>query len=175
MKKKETKREFIDASKYVNIETGELLSDEQGNVYLEKVNKKDKNEDMVVVNYNEYVVIDSRAREFIQSKFSVVECGRIFQMCDMVKSCYNILFDKKTKQYHTKDTLMSDLDYSRNKYASFMKRLFEESIIYYIRGMKDGKECVWIMMNPTLARKSKFFHKDCTSVFDDLSKKSNTK
>lgn len=163
--KKVYNKKTIDTSKYVNIETGELLSEEYSDVT--SVNQKT---DLVIINSSEYVIIDSKARAYVEREFNHAEAGRIFQMCDMVKSCYNLLFDKKNKNYHTKNTLSDELEYSRNIFADFLKKLFDKSIIYYIKGMKDGRECIWIMLNPTLARKSKTVHKDCLSVFTDLSK-----
>ena len=115
----------FDASKYVNVETGEFLSDEIRS-------SKEDSSDLVIMGSSEYVIIDSKAREFIQSRFSVVESGRIFQMCDMVKSYYNLLYDKKSRNYHTKDSLMKEFDYTRNIFAKFMKKLYDESVICYI-------------------------------------------
>jgi len=67
--------------------------------------------------------------------------------------------------------LRVSLDYDESEFSRFMKRLHTKSIVYYFSGYKDGRKCKWIMLNPTLARKSKTFHKDCLNVFDDLSKK----
>ena len=160
------KRSKIDSGKYVNINTGELLSSEQPNVT--SVNQAT---DMVSVNSKEFVVIDSAALAFVQQNFNQAEQGRIMQMSDMVRGCYNILFNKNSDTWHTKDTLADELEYTRNIFATFLKKLFEKSIIYYIVGKKGGSEHIWIMLNPTLARKSKFFHKDCRNVFEDLSRK----
>jgi hypothetical protein len=130
---------------------------------------------LIEVIYEETVSLNSQARQYIEEEFNSAEQGRIFQLCDMVKSCYNLLFDKRTQEYHTKDTLQEELDYTRNKFADFMKKLYRKSVIYYISGMKDGKNCTWVMLNPTLARKSKTIHEDCLGVFDDLRKKKKVK
>ena len=165
MKKIKTKKK-LDASKYVNIETGESLLHEEGNVTSINVESS-----LVKIDYKEYVMVDSKAWEYIKKEFNHSEQGKIFQMCDMVKTCYNLLYSKKNKDYHTKETLRDEIDYTRNIYASFMKKLFNKSVIYYIQGMKDGKECTWIMLNPTLARKNQTTHQKCLAVFDDLRKK----
>jgi len=159
-------RRSIDSSKYVNMDTGETLASERPDITATT-----QSTDMVVVSYNEYVTIDSRAVEFIRREFNASETGRILAMADMVKGCYNILFNKKTNEPHCRETLSDDLEYSRNKFADFLKKLFDKSVVYYIKGVKGGKERVWIMLNPTLARKSKVFHKDCRNVFEDLCKK----
>lgn len=168
MRKVNTKRK-IDTSKYVNIDTGELLSSETN------ITSFNEDTDLVVINSTEYIIIDSKARAYIEKEFNNTEVGRILNMCDMVRSCYNLLFDKNTNSYHTNETLMTELDYTRNKFADFMKKLYKKSIIYYIEGIKDGKECIWIMLNPTLARKRKTIHKSCVAVFEDLSKKTYLK
>ncbi len=159
-------KQKIDTSKYVNIDTGETLASEQPD--LTSINKAT---DLVIISSTEYVIIDSKAREYIQANFNQAEVGRIIQMADMVKGCYNLLFNKKTALPHTKDTLAEELEYSRNIFADFMKKLYKKSVIYYISGVKNNRECVWIMLNPTFARKSKSFKKACVNVFEDLSKK----
>lgn len=156
----------LDTSKYVNFETGELLSSESPNI-----TSVNKHNDLVIVSSTEYVVIDSQAKAFIEGIFNQAECGRIFKMADMVKGNYNILFDKKTNQPHDLDSLQTELDYTRNIFSLFMKKLFDKSIIAYIDSTKNRKRCRVIMMNPTFARKSKVFTRDCLAYFDDLSKK----
>ncbi len=160
------KKVKLDTDKYVNIDTGETLESEHPN--LTSANIKDT--DNVVISSKEYFIIDSRANEYIKENFNHAERGRIYDMSDMVQGCYNILHKKDRKTPHTKDTLMSDLDYTRNMFAKFMEKLYKKSIIYYLKGYKDGKECVYIMLNPYMSRKSKVFSKDCTSVFKDISK-----
>lgn len=151
---------------YVNVLTGESLADEKKEIT--SVNYK--NEDLVILDSKEYVVIDSKAFQYIQKNFTPVEVGRITKMADMVKGCFNLLHDKESNP-HTKDTLMQELDYTRNIFAEFMKKLYKKSVIYYMSGMKNGKDVTYIMLNPTLARKNKAFHRDCVSVFDDLTKR----
>lgn len=162
MKKTKVKKS-IDMSNYVNKETGEeFYSEHSNNISItEETN-------LVIINSTEYVIIDSKARKYVEENFSPSETGRIFNMCDMVKGEYNILFDKKLKQYHTKNTLMTELDYTRNIFANFMKKLYNKSIIYYIDGIKDKKKCIWIMLNPTLARKRKTINKQVVEVFTNL-------
>lgn len=160
------KKERLDTTRYVNIDTGETLSSEHPEIT--SVNKKNNN--LVIISSNEYITIDSNALTYIQAEFSKTESGRILQMADMVYGCYNLLQNKGNDTPHTKDTLMEELEYSRNKFSLFLKRLVKKSVIYYIKGVKDGRDQTWIMLNPTLARKSKSFHTDCVSVFEDLSK-----
>lgn len=162
-----TKKHKIDTSRYVNIDTGEPLQAE----YPQLKNISTKDPDLVIMEYSEFVTIDSAAREYIEREFNRAECGRILQLCDMTYGFYNILHCKKTRDPHTKETLMGELDYTRNKFSDFLKKLLKKSIIYYITGYKDGQERTWIMLNPTLARKRVTIHRDCLLAFDDLSKR----
>lgn len=148
---------------FVNTETGEDIQSETG---ASSYNVPTGN---YMISSDEYIIIDSKAKRYVESMFNQAECGRIFKMTDMVYGCYNILY--KGDIPHTKDTLSEELEYTRNKMALFLKKLLKENIIYYLSGYADDKPICWIMLNPTLARKSKIFHGDCIKVFTDLSKK----
>ena len=162
MKRVYNKRK-LDTSKYANIETGELLSSEIPNL----TSTNEVNNDLVIIDSKEYIIIDSKAREYITKEFNKSDVGRIIQMTDMVNGIYNLLHNKN-KIPHTKESLMTDIEYSRNKFHNFLKRLLKKSLIAFIKSYKDGEEKTFIMLNPFLARKSKTFHKDCTSVFEDI-------
>lgn len=75
-----TQKQKINSDNYVNIHTGELLSSEITNIT--SVNKQ--NEDLVIISSDNYIIIDSKALDYIQREFSKVETGRILQMADMV-------------------------------------------------------------------------------------------
>jgi hypothetical protein len=133
------------------------------------VNVVDK--DLVIVHSEEYVIIDSSALQYILQNFSPVDYGRILKMADMTNGSYNILYHNREIP-HTDLTLMEQLQYTRNKYADFMKRLYRKSVISYIYTVKDGKEFKYIMLNPNLARKRKTIDKNCLTYFDELGTKS---
>jgi len=156
----------IDPTKYANIETGELLSEEKQNI--RSVNIPDPN--LVIIHSDEYVIIDSEALRYIQTICSKPDLEKIQRMANMVKGCYNLLHDKQEIP-HNPASLQNELNYDESEFSRFMKRLLNKSIIYYIEGYKNNRKCKWIMLNPTLARKAKTYHKDCLSVFEDLSKK----
>lgn len=153
----------LDRSQYVNIETAETLDSE---VSFTSVNVPT---DFVTVDSQEYIIIDSKAKAYVETLFNQAECGRIFKMTDMVHGCFNILYNKDVP--HTTKTLAESLEYSRNKMTLFLRKLLKASIIYYIKGYRNDKPATFIMLNPTLARKSKKFHTDCISVFEDLSRR----
>jgi hypothetical protein len=164
IKKKYTKVK-LDFEDYVNKNTGEVLSSEYDVTSFNVVNN-----DVIIISSNEYIVIDSKARAYIEANFTTSEQGSIWKMTDMVYGCFNLLCDKNKKP-HTKDSLEKTLDYARSTMHGFLKKLYEKSVIYYIEGYKNKKKCTWIMLNPTLARKQKTFRKECLEVFTDLSKK----
>jgi hypothetical protein len=164
-----TKRN-IDTSNYVNTLTGETLFSEFPNTT--SINIKDEN--LAIVNSEEYIIIDSNAFRYTQTIFSAADLAKIQRLSDMVKGTYNILYDQNGVA-HIPKTLRNSLDYDESEFSRFMNRLHTKSIIHYLYGYKDGRKCKWIMLNPTLARKSKRFHKDCINVFDDLSKKQTGK
>lgn len=160
-----TKRK-IDIANYYNSTTGETLFSEFPNTT--SINIKDAN--LAIVNSEEYIIIDSKAFRYIQTIFSPTDLAKIQRLSDMVKGTYNMLYDQNGVA-HVPKTLRASLDYDESEFSRFMNRLHTKSIINYLYGYKDGRKCKWIMLNPTLARKSKTFHKDCLNVFDDLSKK----
>lgn len=123
-------------------------------------------QDLVIIDSDEYVIIDSQALQYIRDNFNAMDLGRILKMADMTYGEYNVLYNGPIP--HTSASLMEDLQYSRNKYANFMKRLEKKSIIYYIVGYTDGKKVKHIMLNPYLARKRKTIHKDCIRSFENI-------
>lgn len=153
----------IDVSKYVNKETGEELIAEHPNA----TSLNSYQNDLVIIDSKEYVIIDSKALNYIKKHFSVTEVGRITAMSDMVKGCFNILHTKENIP-HTDSSLMEEIEYTRNKYADFMKKLLLKGVIYYVIGYKNDKQVKYILLNPHLARKSKTIHKDCLSYFNDF-------
>jgi len=157
------KKTKIDASKYVNIETGQTLQSENPNI----TSLNSFHKDLVLLDYKEYVVIDSKALAYITKYFSSTELGRITKMADMVEGCFNILHDKEHIP-HSDETLMQEIEYTRNKYAEFMKKLYKKGIIYYVTGYKNNKPIKYILLNPHLAKKSKTIHKDCLTYFNPL-------
>src|ERR1019366_660976 len=89
--------------------------------------------------------------------FNQADMSKILRFADKVNGTYNILYYKKGIA-HSPITLRLSLKYDESEFSRFMKRLHTKSIINYIAGYKDGRKCKWIMLNPTLARKSKTFH-----------------
>lgn len=127
--------------------------------------------EFVLMDYDEYITIDSAALKYIVNNFSPTDYGRIVKMSDMVDGPYNVLYKDKNNP-HTNQTLSEELKYSRNKYADFMRRLYKNGIISYFDGCdKNGIIVKRIMLNPYLARKRKKFNKECLKYFVDFKNK----
>src|ERR1035438_2365272 len=84
-----TKRK-IDTSNYVNTTTGETLYSEFPNTT--SINIKDEN--LAIVNSEEYIIVDSKALRYIQMIFSPTDLAKIQRLSDMVKGTYNLLYDE---------------------------------------------------------------------------------
>ena len=164
--KKVYKKKKLNPCDYVNKHTGELLSDETPNITSINV----KNPDLVIIDTLEYMIIDTNALRFLQSILSKTDIEKIIRMADMVDTEYNILCDKMKKPYSTVN-LRITLKIEEADFCRFMKRLYNSSVIYYMHGVKDNKRFKHVMLNPFFARKRKFFHVNCTQVFENLSEK----
>ena len=162
MEKKKVTRQKINGDQFVDKDTGETLKSAMPGIRT--VNSVDEN--IVIMHSDEYVILDSKALQYVQENFSPVDLGRIMKMTDMTQGQFNVLYNGDTP--HSKQTLMEDLDYSRNKFANFLKRLEMKSIIYYIVGYVEAKRVRHIMLNPHLARKRKTIQIDCLNSFQDI-------
>lgn len=152
----------VDGDQYINKDTGELLSSEVPGI--RSVISTDP--DLVMMHSDEYVVLDSEAVRYIEKNFSPTDLGRILRMADMTYGEFNILYNGNVP--HDKQSLMEELEYSRNKFANFMKRLHMKSVIYYLEGYTNGRKYRHIMLNPYLARKRKTMNKECGGVFQNI-------
>lgn len=157
--KRKVVKHTIDGSQYVDKDTGEILGPETTTVTV--VDKE-----LMIMHSEEYVILDSKALAYIQAHFNPMDMGRILQMADMTYGEYNVLYNKTVP--HNRESLMEELQYSRNKFSNFLKRLEMKSIIYYISGYNNGKRVKYFMLNPHLARKRKTIHKDCLRSFQPL-------
>lgn len=139
-----TKRK-IDTSKFVDTTTGELLF----SAYPNTTSVNGIETDLKIINSVEYIIIDSRALNYIQKIFSNTDLAKILRLANMVKGRYNLLHNLSGNVY-TPITLRHHLLIDESEFSKLMKRLHENSIISYISGYKNGKKCKWIMLNHLL-------------------------
>lgn len=160
--KKVYKKKKIDSVKYVNSETGEILSSESPNI----TSVNEFNPSLKIISSKEYVVVDSGALMYIASKFNNSDLANILKISNMVKGNYNILYKERIP--HTSETLREELDYSLNKFRDFLKRLYKEGIISYLLSCINGIDHKFIVLNPNVARKQKTYHVDCLNLFKEF-------
>ena len=171
-KKKIYKKVTYKAEQYVNIETGEVMSSETQNGMIIKEVETDKE----LLSSNKYTIIDNDASAYLEASKILLPTDfyQLWKLMKMPSGIYNALEDKNGKE-HNNSSLMLDMNYSRNSFYPFMKRLHEEGIIAYLDiyvkssgGRKERKK--FILLNPYLARRSKVFHTQCLALFEDFRK-----
>lgn len=159
------KQTAIDTSKYINMETGETLDSE-----IPNITSVNRGTDYVIIESEEYFIVDMKALNYLESFLTPTQHGYVMLMARMIKGRYNLLYRKGQDEPHQKETLMKELELSRNIFANLVKTLKKHSVIATVNAIRDGKEVTLIMMNPTLSRRSKTVHKDCMAIFYDLTK-----
>lgn len=158
----------IDSSKFVNIDTGELLVD----VFGGEVGSVNIRTDFVRVDYIEYFSINIKALEYLRTRFSDGEMGRILAMCGMIRRTeYNALHSRTTNKLHTKQTLVKELGVHKNTFDPFLKKLIDNSVLYLLTGVVKRRKVVSFILNPTLACQNRNFPKSRTELFEDFNKK----
>ena len=162
------RRKRIDATTYVNKTTNKTLAEEVGDFNVTSINMVEG--DLVKIDNKNYVTIDSNAIAYLEKYFPDVYIGKIMKMCRMVDGIYNLIVDDN-RLPHTKASLAKALDYSRNKHLDFLNFLYEKSIIDYRVTYDENikaSRIAGIILNPTLARRTKFIHQDSVKPFKDL-------
>lgn len=161
--KKIFKKKRLDFSKYVNTETGETLISEHPNI----TSLNSYNENLTIIDYNTYVMTATTSFAYLKANFNRAELARITELSHLMKGSFNMIHaDDNTP--HTDESLMIALDYTRNKYHDFMKKLLMKGVIYYVIGYTNKVPVKYILLNPYLARKTKAIHNDCLQYFHKL-------
>lgn len=156
-------KKSINPADYINSKTGETLDSEITSIT--SVNKISEN--LVLISSTEYVIVDSQALDYISKIVNNSDLANILKMTNMVQGVYNALYATRNIPHNT-ETLRVELDYSINKFRDFLKRLYKAGIISYLKSYIDGVDKTFILLNPSLARKSKFFDRECIKLFKDF-------
>lgn len=153
--------------KYVNVETGEtLLSElisERGNI------KYTKESDLITIESKEFIVIDSIAMKYIKTLLTSKEYDRVMEMGNMLKTEFNVVFNYNIP--HNPNTLSDELKLSLDDLKRLVNKLVRKGILSYIVCAPSGFIQKIYMLNPTVIRKRKTFHKDMLTFFEDFNKK----
>jgi hypothetical protein len=162
IKPKEKKQMAIDLTKYVNAETGELLTSElQRDKMVVAVTKEG---DYVVITSDDYVVLDCKTVNYLSDILSRTEMNNILMMATDLKTPLNIVYNGP--QPHSNESLQVFLVYSsKSTFIKLLQKLIKVGVIYQIKGNIRGEVRVIYMMNPFLARKRKTIDKEVFEVF----------
>jgi len=159
------KKGTIEKGQFVNTETGETLD----SCHSSMTSTNNLDERYCIVHSNEYMIIDKDAMAYIKSILEPNVLFYVYQMFDMIgKSDMNALHDKRDYP-HTRDSLMQELDIARTKFSKLMITLHKNSIIsYHDVYISRNKRIKQVLLNPTLARRSKRVSIECRKLFMDL-------
>ena len=162
IKPRERKQMAIDLTKYVNEETGELLTSElQRDKMVVTVTKEG---DYVVITSDDYVVLDCKTVNYLSDILSRTEMNNILMMATDLKTPLNIVYNGP--QPHSNESLQVFLGYSsKSTFIKLLQKLIKAGVIYQIKGNIRGEVRVIYMMNPFLARKRKTIDKEVFEVF----------
>lgn len=162
IKPREKKQVAIDLTKYVNEETGELLTSElQRDKMVVTVTKEG---DYVVITSDDYVVLDCKTVNYLSDILSRTEMNNILMMATDLKTPLNIVYNGP--QPHSNESLQVFLGYSsKSTFIKLLQKLIKAGVLYQIKGNIRGEVRVIYMMNPFLARKRKTIDKEVFEVF----------
>jgi len=157
----------VDISKYVNFETGEVMSSEIGGS-ASIVVKEDTG--MSIVNSSDFAIIDTDAVRYLFEVLNDIDFGRLLKMSLTTKTPFNILFNHNTP--HSNKSLQKYLAMSSESgFFRFVKRLMKLGILYQIKGKVYGEVRVVYMLNPYLSRKRKVFDNKVFEIFTEFKDK----
>ncbi len=163
--KKVKTKSSIDINDYVNAETGEYLTSELGK--SGKITQVSEDSKYVIIQSDDYTVIDCDAMRYLASVLNRSEIGSIVIMNTDLKTPINLVFNNNMP--HTNDTLQKALGYvSKAMFLNLIKKLIKLGILYQIKGNIMGEVRVVYMMNPLLARKRKQLDSKVFEVFKEL-------
>lgn len=167
MKNITVKRKF-NISEYINITTGETLASELINNNSSLY--KEQRTELVTVSSKEYMVIDSKAFQYIAKNLNIQDAFRTSQLADTLHTEFNMLYNTNNTP-HTLDSISNLFGISIDEVRRLIKRLEKLSILGYLKGTKNGKSIRLYIMNPSVARKRKTFNSEIFKIFDDLTLK----
>lgn len=162
IKPRERTKVNLDLTKYVNSDTGELLTSELRRDKMAVTITEEGN--YVVITSDDYVVLDCKTVNYLSEVLSKPEMQSILKMATDLKTPLNIVYNGP--QPHSNESLQRFLGYSSEAmFIKLLKKLIKEGVLYQIKGRISGEVRVIYMMNPFLARKRKTIDKEVFEVF----------
>lgn len=153
----------VDTSKYVNIETGQPLSDEMPNITSMNI----KNNDKGLVDYKSYIMINDEAMEVLKIVLSDTDFAKLIHMSRMVQGDWNILTTKDMMP-HDRNTLAVDLNIAPQNVSKLITKFVKKGILYQLKGYYNNSPTNCIILNPYIARKRKTFAVKCLHIFQQF-------
>jgi hypothetical protein len=155
----------IDYTKYVNAETGELLSSElEGGKMKITMTEEGK---MIIMSSDNFIILDANTVKYLDQVLSTSEMGHIMKMTVDLKTPLNLIYNGAYP--HSNKSLQDLLGYtSESTFLKLIKKLMNLGILYQIKGNISGSVRVVYMLNPFLARKRKSLDKEVFEVFRPL-------
>lgn len=154
-------------SNYVNSDTSELLSSEQPNIT--SYNVIDPN--YFIVDSKDHVIVDKDALEYLKSILDPKDMYYVYELTGMCNGEYNIVYDRKSNP-HTRATLMAEFNIAKTRFSKLLSTLYNEGVIsHFYSKINRQKEVKHIILNPTLARRTKRISATTKQCFRDLAVK----
>lgn len=152
----------FEVDKYVNTETGELLT---------SVLSKDKitvtiteKGDYMMMSSDDYIVLDSATVRYLAQELSRTEMNSVVMMATDLKTPLNLIYNGP--QPHSNDSLQAFLGYSsKAMFFKLLNKLMKAGVLYQIKGRISNELRVIYMLNPYLARKRKTIDNKVFEVF----------
>lgn len=155
------KTKKIDASKYINAETGEIMDSEIANI--SNINVLDK--DRIMITSTDFASIDSNAYRYAESVLSYKEMYYLNSMIHEIDTDFNLVYNSVLRKPCNITDLANKFKTQRNTMARSFKRMQNLKILT-ITKIENNQA---IMINPTLARKQKVLKASTMKLFTDLS------
>ena len=163
-KKKVVHRAGFDASKFVDSETGETLESVLGKGHLENVSVTD----LFTLSYEDYRIINDKRLDDVKGSVSRSDYVRFLDMSKMVKTIFNVLYNSTIP--HDLESLSRALDLPKDEVTRLVNRLVKKGFMAYTVCAPSGFVQKLYMLNPSIIRKRKTFHKELLIFFKDLGK-----
>lgn len=144
---KQVIKKAINADDYVNLETGETLTSEHGNVRAVQVD----NGDFIIYKSNNFTTMEKSALEYLKRHLSVKDIGYIHLMLHMVYGSMNALYTRNMTA-HTRETLMKELELARTQFSGLITRLIKIGVLYELKGLRGSKITKTFILNPNVGR-----------------------
>lgn len=151
----------LDADRYVNVETGEMLVQDGRKIKAAEVTDK------AAVSSSDFVTIDVDAIEWLVERLNDIEIGKITRMAATAKTEYCILSSSNNFP-HTPETLAKYLGMNLNKFYEFIRKLVKMNVIAYCVCAPSGYIQKIYMLNPYIARKRKTIDRTLLTFFRDI-------